>query len=368
MMMQNIYVLIKPASSLCNMRCKYCFYSDVSGHRESKSFGIMQQETVLALVQKTLSYAAGGDVTYAFQGGEPLVAGEAFFRGFSETVDAQNLLHSPIHYSLQTNGTLLTDSFCTYLKERDYLVGVSLDGPRKLHDANRIYPNGSGSFDHVRQGIALLRKYDVSFNILAVLTHGTVAYLPKLRTFFENYNLNDLQFITCLEPFGTVPFTSGYAMTNDDYYEINRMLFDWYWERNQTGQRLSIRHLDNLMNMLHGYRPEMCASMGYCSGQLVVEGNGNCYPCDFYCDDTHLLGNIQTHSLEEMSTGSAMQQFVLPSRPVDDACKQCAVGILCRGGCRRERDICNDGTPQRNIYCEGRKKFLQYVLRKLNIR
>lgn len=367
-MKRDIYILIKPASSECNMRCRYCFYSDVSTHRERKSFGVMTKETVLALVRKTLSYADGGVVTYAFQGGEPLIAGETFLRSFSGTVDAWNLQHSPIHYSLQTNGTLLTDSMCAYLKEHNYLVGVSLDGPRGLNDANRIHRDGKGSFDCIRQGIALLRKYDVPFNILAVMTHLTAEHLSKLRLFFENYSLDDLQFITCLEPFDTEPFSSGYAMSNDDYYEINKMLFDWYLERNRAGQRLSIRHLDNLMNTLGGYRPEMCSALGYCTGQLVIEGNGNCYPCDFYCDDTHLLGNIRTHSLEEMSTGSVMQQFIEVSRHVDDACKKCPVGSLCRGGCRRERDVYNRGVLDRNIYCEGRKKFLQYVLRELNIR
>lgn len=366
-MKRNIYILIKPASSECNMRCKYCFYSDVSSHREKKSFGVMRKETVVALIKKTLAYADGGTITYAFQGGEPLVAGEAFFRIFSETVNAHNTQHSPVHYSLQTNGTLLTDSLCEYLKEYNYLVGVSMDGPRALHDANRIFGDGKGSFDRVRQGIALLRKYDVSFNILAVATHLTAEYINKMRVFFENYGLDDLQFITCLEPFGAEPFSTGFAMSNDDYFEINKMLFDWYLQRNRNGKRLSIRHLDNIINTINGYPPEMCGALGYCTGQLVVEGNGNCYPCDFYCDDAHLLGNIQRDSLEEMSAAPAMRQFIEASYQVEEACKNCSVVSLCRGGCRRERDTGNTGALELNIYCDGRKKFFEYVLTELNI-
>ena len=349
------------------MRCRYCFYRDVSSHRAEASFGVMQGETVAALVRKTLEYAQGGTVTYAFQGGEPLMAGEAFFRTFTETVNRCNTLHSPICYSLQTNGTLLTESLCQYFGENHYLIGVSLDGPRSLHDANRVFPDG-GSFDRVMEGIALLRKHGVMFNILVVMTSRTAQAFPKLRLFFENCQLDDLQFIPCLEPFGAEPFSTEFAMSNGEYVKVNRMLFDWYLERNRFGRKLSVRHIDNLMRMLNGYLPEMCGAMGYCTGQLVVEGNGNCYPCDFYCDDAHLLGNIRTASLEEMSNCPVMRKFVEESYSVDEICRSCPVIGLCRGGCRRERDTGNTGMLHRNLYCEGRKKFFAYVLSKLNMR
>lgn len=364
-MKKNIHILIKPASSQCNMRCRYCFYSDVSDHREDRSFGVMQEETVAALIEKTLSYAEGGAVTYAFQGGEPLVAGETFFRRFTDGVAAANRWRSPINYSLQTNGTLLTDSLCAYFKENHYLIGVSLDGPRNIHDENRCFHDGSGSFEAVREGISLLKKHGVAFNILTVVTAKTGENVKKLIQFFENSGFNDLQFITCLEPFGTEPLNSGDIMDEESYFQFHKTIFDWYLRRNRAGKPLSVRHLDNLMNVLHGYRPEMCSMMGYCTGQLVVEGNGNCYPCDFYCDDSHLMGNIQTSSLEELSQTAAMKQFVEESLPVDEACRRCDVVGLCRGGCRRERDIYNDGVLRLNIHCRGRRRFLRYVLSQL---
>lgn len=327
----------------------------------------MKDETVTALVQKTLAYAEGGTVTYAFQGGEPLVAGEAFFRNFSDTVGRYNTLASPVRYCLQTNGTLLTDSLCTYLKDHNYLVGVSLDGPRGLHDANRCFESGEGSFASVRNGIGLLKKHGVTFNILTVVTEETVKNVNKLILFFENSGMDYLQFITCLEPLETEPFSSGYAMRPESYDTFNRAIFDWYLRRNRSGKPLSIRHLDNLMRTLQCHRPEMCGTLGFCSGQLVVEGNGNCYPCDFYCDDTHLLGNICENSLEEIRTNPVMTRFVEASLCVDEKCRSCAVAHLCRGGCRRERDIRNDGYLGLNIYCEGRKRFFTYVLSQLNI-
>lgn len=327
----------------------------------------MAQDTVTALVQKSLEYAAGGAVTYAFQGGEPLVAGETFFRSFSDTVCRYNTLASPVGYCLQTNGTLLTDSLCAYLKEKNYLVGVSLDGPRGLHDANRCFADGEGSFSAVRDGIGLLKKHGVSFNILTVVTEETVKNINKLILFFENSGLDNLQFITCLEPFGTEPFSSGFAMCTESYYTFHRTIFDWYLRRNRGGRPLSIRHLDNMMRTLQGHRPEMCGTLGFCSGQLVVEGNGNCYPCDFYCDDAHLIGNICTNSLDEMRANPVMTRFVEESLCVDEKCKSCSVANLCRGGCRRERDIHNDGKLSLNIYCEGRKRFFTYVLSQLNI-
>lgn len=347
------------------MQCKYCFYNDVSEHRGHKSFGIMQEETVNAVIEKTLAYAQGGSVTYAFQGGEPLMAGERFFRSFSDKVCSYNTLHTTVNYCVQTNGTLLTDSLCEYLKAQNYLVGISLDGPRRLHDAHRTFANGTGSFDSVRRGMALLRKYDITFNILTVLTHRTVGYLDRLRVFYENCGFDDLQFITCLEPLGAAPFSTEFAMTAEDYFAVNRALFDWYLERNRSGKRLSIRHFDNMMRMLDGQRPELCGTLGYCPGQLVIEGNGNCYPCDFYCDDAHLLGNIRELSPEEMSAGAVMRKFIEESAVADKTCRNCSVVNLCRGGCRRERDVSGNGALSLNLYCEGRKKFFEYVLAKL---
>ena len=109
----------------------------------------------------------------------------------------------------------------------------------------------------------------------------------------------------------------------------------------------------------------MCGSLGCCTGQLVVEGNGNCYSCDFYCDDNHLLGNIHTDSLEEIRTSPVMRQFIESSYPVDKKCMGCSVAALCRGGCRRERDIHNNGVPERNLYFEGRQKFYRSVINRL---
>ena len=361
-MKHHVHILIKPASSACNMRCKYCFYCDVSLHRGTHSFGTMNENTMKSLVRKTLEYADGGNVTYAFQGGEPLLAGELFFHTFAETVDEFNVKGSPIRYALQTNGTLLTDCLCVFLKQKNFLVGVSLDGPRKLNDVNRISADGSASFDAIMNGIALLKKHGIPFNILTVLTHTSVDYLSRLKTFFENCNFSHLQFISCLEPFGTEPFSTELAMSPDEYYMVYKSLFDWYLEQNRNGRLLSIRHFDNMLNTLQGRSPELCGTLGYCPGQLVIEGNGNCYPCDFYCDDKHLLGNIQECSLDEMHSDPVMKQFIDESLTIDTACKKCPVLSLCRGGCRRERDWSCSGHLGLNIYCSGRKKFFEYVI------
>ncbi len=361
-MKKSITMLIKPASSLCNLRCKYCFYADIAENREIESFGVMTEDTATAVISKALAFAEGGGVNFAFQGGEPTVAPLSFFEWFCETVKSLNTQNSTITYALQTNGTLITQAHCKFFHENNFLIGISIDGKADIHNANRIDGKKKGSFSKVMQSVDMLKKYKVEFNVLAVVTSLSPRTATATYNFFKSHGLLYMQFITCLEPIGSEPFTSGFAPTNDGYYKFYQTIFDLYIADKKAGIPVSIRYFDNLIEMLSGGTPELCGMSGICSGQLIIEGNGNCYPCDFYCEDKYLLGNINTHSLEEMAVCEQMQTFRNTSLKVDEKCKNCSVFGLCRGGCRRERDYMSSGNLELNMYCEGRKKFFEYFI------
>lgn len=364
-MKKNITALIKPASSLCNMDCTYCFYRDTAKNRKQYSYGIMNREVVDQLIEKTLSFAEGGLVTYCFQGGEPLLVGIEFYEYFVSQVEKKNQAGSKIIYSVQTNGTNLSEEFCKLFREKEFLLGVSLDGPRDVHDYYRYSLGHEGTFDKVMEGIALLRKYEIEFNILSVVTAYSAKYIKEIWEFFKQQGFSYLQFIPCLEPIGTIPFQTGFAMDNEQYYQFQKQLFDLYWRDLHTKNRVFVRHLDNIMARLYGGRVEQCDMIGRCLGQLVIEADGSIYPCDFYCEDKYLLGNIVKMGLKELEQSAVMRQFIKESFPIEEDCKNCLVLGLCRGGCRRERDVFANGVLQKNIYCEGRKKFFLYIINKL---
>ena len=371
-MKKYITALIKPASSLCNMECSYCFYKDTAKKREQYSYGIMTYEVVDQLIQKTLLFANGGPVTYCFQGGEPLLAGVSFYQYFTKKVEEINSFGSRITYSLQTNGRNLSDEFCQLFQKYSFLLGVSLDGTSKVHNQYRCSlkkigetDGKEGTFEEVMKGIALLKQYQIEFNILSVVTAYSANYIKEIWEFFKEQGFTYLQFINCLEPIETKPFATEFVMNNEQYYEFHKQLFDLYYEELKKNNMISVRHLDNLMARLWGRPVEQCDMLGRCFGQLVVEADGSVYPCDFYCEDKYYIGNIMDMKLEELEQSSVMHQFVKESLKIEEDCKKCLVWGLCLGGCRRERDYFSNDTLQKNRYCEGRKKFFQYVLYKL---
>lgn len=365
--MRAITVMIKPASSMCNLRCAYCFYVEDSAHRREPVKGIMTRETAQLVISRILEYSAGGPVGFCFQGGEPLIAGKEFFFHFVEDVKHLNIHKSQVSYALQTNGTLLDEELCIFLAKEKFLVGISLDGKCDLHNFNRKTAAGKESFQQVMRGIALLNTHKVQYNVLAVVTKQMCNSAYGTLHFFLKHNMRYLQFTTCMEPKDVPLFSTYLAPNNEEYAKFYCQLFDLYIGELRKGNFLSIRYFDNILAMLHGEHPEQCGMFGYCPGQLVIEADGSAYPCDFYCEDQWLMGNLCTNTVEEIQNSCVMKKFQTSSMVINNMCRGCKVAKLCRGGCRREKDYRLDGVMRENIYCEGRKKFFEHVLEKMGL-
>lgn len=351
--MPPLSIMIKPASSLCNLRCKYCFYCDVAAHRDVFSLGKMEPSTAERLIKSALSFADGCSVAFAFQGGEPLLAGKDYFRQFVDLVKRHNVKGSEIYYSIQTNGTLVDDEWAKLFHDNKFLVGLSLDGD---YEGNkfRVDAQGQNSYYKIVRAANKFTKHGVEFNILTVLTGYCAENAERIYKHFRSMGYKYIQFIPCLRPMGDSSSSELY-MTGEQYADFLIKIFNLYVKDFARGNYVSIRQFDNWVRMYLGEKPEQCGLMGHCTHQFVAEGNGNIYPCDFYCTDEWLLGNINEKSLEEMATGKKAYEFIKESIAVNDKCKKCSYYPICRqGGCKRNRESAD--------YCSSYMKFFSSCL------
>jgi len=319
---------------------------------------MMSLDTAKNIIDKSLDFARGGQVTYAFQGGEPTLRGLAFYKDFAFYVKQNNKKKVKINYAIQTNGVLIDENWAGFFHENSFLVGLSLDGTKETNDMNRITPSGEGSFKRIIAAADIFKKSNVDCNVLSVVTKANAKKIIKIYNYFKKNKFRYLQFIPCLEPLGENFGYSNYSLTVDDYEMFLKNLFDLWYKDIKNGDFVSIRYFDNVLSMFMGYEPESCDMRGICSIQNVVEADGSVYPCDFYVMDEYKLGNINQHDIHEFHSNYVAQEFVEQSIEWSHNCKDCNWISLCRGGCRRYRGF--EGKNHRNYYCKAFYNFYEY--------
>lgn len=358
--MPPLTVMIKPASSLCNMACRYCFYRDVAAHRQQYSYGMMTLEVLEQLVRRALTYA-DGQASFSFQGGEPMLAGLNFYRQLMIFEKRYNTRNLTISNSIQTNGTLIDDEWAAFFAENNFLVGVSVDGSQAVHDANRIFANGGVTYEKVQEGIGCLVKACAEYNVLCVVT--SEAAEQGIEIFHALKKHKYLQFIPCIEGFDEE--LSVHAPGAKAYGRFLKGVFDCYERSWRQGKYVSVRTFDNYIGMIRGQRPEHCGMTGRCGIYYLAEANGNIYPCDFYVLDQWKLGNISSDSFVRLASRERKLGFVESSLPTAAQCKECKWHFICRGGCRRDREPFLNGIPGLNRYCEGYMDFFEYAYKRM---
>lgn len=351
--MPPVSILIKPASSGCNIACKYCFYHSIADSRKIANYGVMSEQLLEVLVKETISYA-DEYACFAFQGGEPALAGLDFFQKTVELQRKYNNKKLAIQNTIQTNGTLMDEAWAKFLAKNNFLVGISLDGTRGVNDFCRVTRQGESIFDKEMETIALFEKYKVEFNIVSVVTAKTVNRIPGIYNFFKRKGFRHLQFIPCLdEKYGK---KEEYSLTPQMYGEFLCHLFDLWYEDFSNGLLIDIRMFSNLAQMAAGYAAEECGMCGECNTYFVVESDGSVYPCDFYTQDCWKLGRVED-GLKNLYQGQMSKEFMKSSYKTQPECKECSYFYLCRGGCRRWRDLQLNGNLELNCLCEGYKLF-----------
>ena len=242
--MKHNTFLVKPASSLCDLRCRYCFYDDVSSSRACKNMGLLSHEMARELIEKAFAATEdGGSVHFLFQGGEPTLAGLEFFQFFLETERSLKRRLSVFH-SIQTNGIGLNEAWASFFKASSFLVGLSLDGTQEVHDLYRLDAAGHGTWDRATHTLGLLDAYGVETNLLCVVT-GQLARKPQ-RAFQSLCALgrHNLQFIPCLDPLDTVG-GQAYSLTPELYGRFLCGVFDVWYQQLQQGNYVSVRNFED---------------------------------------------------------------------------------------------------------------------------
>ena len=362
--MREFSVMIKPASSLCNLRCKYCFYEDVSRQREIQSYGVMSRETVVSLLRNVFSEMNDDDrVRFEFQGGEPTVAGPDFFRFFVDEVEKYRGA-TEVGYSIQTNGTLLNEEWCEFLRDNKFLTGLSIDGGAGYHNANRVMPDGSGTFSKVTEARKMLEKYGVEYNVLTVLTNSLARHPAELWNFVKKQGIKYIQLIPCLGELGETEKTV-YELTPERFASFYTRLFDLWFADFRREQYTSIKLFDDIVNLLAWGQQNACGICGKCSPQAVVEADGSVYPCDFHVLDTWKLGNITETGLVTLLTSPKMAEFLNRGTEKPKACDTCPYVEVCGGGCPRMRgEVCagagDTGCGYRS-FLDGRMPMLRQI-------
>lgn len=326
-------LLVKPASAVCNLDCAYCFYLDRDADPYKSLPGRrMSLETLERLVDTYLFYSYPNSV-FAFQGGEPTLAGLEFYRKLVEFQKAYGRDGQNVSNALQTNAMVINQDWCDLFRQYNWLLGVSLDGPQQVHDAYRLDRRGRASWQKVMESVELLLKEKVEFNILCVLSQANVERPRELYQFFKGLGIDNVQYIPLAEFDGQgnrLPFT----ITAEQYGRFLCELFELWWP-DRRKQR--IRFFDNVAEALAGQKPGSCNMHETCDSYVVVEYNGDVYPCDFFVEKEWKLGNINLDSWSEIARRQRRYSFAGKKTLPHPACQACEYQGICHGGCPKFR-------------------------------
>lgn len=360
--MKDLSLLIKPVSGRCNLRCAYCFYHDHALPGGDAGGTRMSLPLLGTLVSKAMQEASGS-ATFAFQGGEPTLAGLDFYREFVSLLKRNARPDLQVYLSLQTNGMLLDAEWADFLRDNRFLVGLSLDGDKDLHDGFRTTPAGKGTWRTVSGALRLLQERGVETNLLCVVTGPSARHAGRLYRYFKSLGCRYLQFIPCLDPLDAPHGgDSRYFLTPQRYGRFLCDLFD-LWEADYlAGDYVSIRLFDDWVHALAGMPTGSCTTSGTCGGYFVVEADGSVYPCDFYVQENWRLGNITDASFAELEASPRSREFREESLQLPEACAACRFAPVCRGGCRRDRILHGEDPALGNLQCQAFQTFFQHAL------
>ena len=369
------HLLAKPTGAVCNLDCMYCFYPSKERLYPGSRFR-MADDLLETYVRQLIESHRTPEVTVAWQGGEPTLMGLDFFKLSVECTEKYKRPNQRIVHTMQTNGTKLDDEWCAFLKEHDFLVGLSVDGPREQHDAYRVNRGGTGTFDQVMRGWRLLKKHGVDVNILCTV-HAANADDPLevYRFFRDELEAAFIQFIPIVErisPDGSPLLQEGDTVTDRSVKgeQYGRFLVEVFeeWVRRDVG-RVYVQMFDVALANWAGAPPGVCVFSETCGQALALEHTGDLYSCDHFVEPEHLLGNIKrTHMIELVASDQQRRfgQDKLDALP--RYCRECDVRFACHGGCPRNRFIeAPDGEGGLNYLCAGYKMFFNHVARPMRM-
>ena len=384
----RMHAMVKPIGPTCNLDCQYCYYLDKAKFCNAEPGGRISDELLETFVRQYIQGQNYKELIFSWQGGEPTLLGLDFFR----KVLALEKQYAPPHVrcenDLQTNGTLLDDEWCEFLRENNFLVGLSIDGPRQLHDAYRKDKAGAGSFDRTFRAARLLRKHGVSFNTLSCVNRLTAKHPAEVYRFLrDEVKSKRMQFIPIVEPRGfrkTAPsgwppdrmpvvgtsaarpgtpesVVEDWCVDPENWGEFLCTVFD-RWLIRDVG-KIYVHYFEAAVESWMGRVSPLCAFAPMCGKCVALEHDGSVYACDHYVYPEHRLGNIRETPLADLVFSSRQECFGMnKERALPSVCRQCEYEFACFGECPKNRFVQTpDGQPGLNYLCPGWKRFWKHI-------
>ena len=368
-----LYIMLKPVGSLCNARCKYCYYLEKSKLYGNRQKNIMTDSTLERFIKEYIEAQTTPEVLFTWHGGEALMRPVSFYKRAIELQRKYACGHR-IDNSIQTNGILLNDEWCQFFKENNFLVGVSIDGPQEFHDEYRRTAMGGPTFQKVMQGIKLLNKHGVEWNALAVVNDFNADYPLEFYHFFKQIGCHYIQFTPIVERLinreDNLTLAPGmqeggkltdFSITAEQWGNFLCTIFD-EWVHNDVGEYY-IQLFDATLANWVGMAPGICTLSKECGHAGVMEFNGDVYSCDHFVYPEHRLGNISTHTITEMMYGDKQKKFAqMKHQMLPRQCRECKYEFACHGECPKNRFLRDSyGEAGLNYLCAGYRRFFEHV-------
>ena len=368
-----LYVMLKPVGAACNLACDYCYYLEKANLYKGVESHVMSERLLERFVKEYIQSQTMSEVMFTWHGGEPLLRPLSFYQKALE-LQKKYAQGRVINNSLQTNGTLLTEEWCRFFKDNNWLIGVSIDGPQRLHDAYRKNRRGQPSFAEVMRGIELLNQYGVDWNAMAVVNRFNADYPLEFYHFFRSINCRFIQFTPVVErifehqdgrhfasPMQEEGELADYSVTPEQWGHFLCTIFD-EWAKHDIGEYF-IQIIESTFANWMGVPSGVCSLAKTCGHAGVIELNGDVYCCDHYVFPEFKLGNIYQNSLSEMMYGDKQRKFgLMKYDSLPKQCKTCEFLFACHGECPKNRFATTaDGEKGLNYLCKGYYQFFKHA-------
>lgn len=354
-------LLIKPAGPDCNIACDYCFYCGKSSLFGESATHRMSLDTLGETVRQACA-GGGSQLAFAWQGGEPTLMGLDFFRQAVALQREHQRTGQQITNSLQTNGLVINDEWCEFLREHRFLVGLSLDGPQDIHNHYRKTKNGVGTWQQVVEAARRMLDQGVEVNALSVVTDVAARHAKEIYAFLKEQGLIHMQFIPCVEwEDEDQSRPTSFSVGSEQFGRFLCDVFDCWWADFENGRPTTyVRWFESVFATYLGLEGMDCTLQRECGDYLLVEHNGDVFACDFYVVPEWRLGNVLQDRLSDLLNSAQQQTFGRRKAKVPVACRSCQWLKQCYGGCPKERTK-NELTTAPNHFCKGYQKFFRHA-------
>jgi uncharacterized protein len=360
-MANDFQIFVKPVGATCNLGCTYCYYLNKKDLYYDQDSFRMSDEILEEYIIQHIQASSDETIMFSWHGGEPLLAGIDFYR--KAVSIQQKYLPSGRHAlnGIQTNGTLLDDEWCSFLKSENFIIGISIDGPPDLHNKHRITPAGDPTSERVLKGYELLKKYKITSEILCVVNSDNSLHPLEVYNFFRQLGAEYISFLPLVERGASkASGVSDSSVNPEEFGRFLSVIFD-EWIEHDIG-KIKVQIFEEALRSAFNQEHTLCIFKVDCGGVPVVEHNGDFYPCDHFVTRDYLAGNIKCESLASLLESPRQKAFgQQKSKTLPRFCIECEVREMCNGECPKNRLISTpDGEPGLNYLCAGYKMFFNH--------